>query len=295
MKNIFRIIVIVLAAVTISTTTQAQVSVGLSINIAPPAIPVYAQPPCPVDGYLWTPGYWAYGVDGYYWVPGVWIAPPRMGYLWTPGYWAFIGGFYRWHVGYWGLHIGYYGGINYGFGYGGVGFVGGMWQGNVFRYNTAVVNVNTTVVRNTYINKTVINNTTTINNNHYSFNGQGGVTASPNREEEAAMKEQHLPATATQFNHENTARNNKAQYFSANNGKPHSMAMDKIGGSHFNERGEQVMHNNRKMGEREIAPRSEGGRQKMAPYQPQQRKQEIRNSSKEYKEYNGTQKRRDRR
>ena len=29
-----------------------------------PRSPVYVQPACPVEGYLWTPGYWAYGDDG---------------------------------------------------------------------------------------------------------------------------------------------------------------------------------------------------------------------------------------
>ncbi len=69
----------------------AQMSVGISIsaNIAPPPLPVYAQPPCPYDGFLWTPGYWGYGDMGYYWVPGVWVRPPHIGYLWTPCYWGF--------------------------------------------------------------------------------------------------------------------------------------------------------------------------------------------------------------
>jgi hypothetical protein len=65
--------------------SRAQVAVGISIRIGPPAIPVYVQPACPVEGYLWTPGYWAYADEGYYWVPGVWLAPPRVGVLWTPG------------------------------------------------------------------------------------------------------------------------------------------------------------------------------------------------------------------
>ena len=73
---------------------KAQIAVGVSIRVAPPAIPVYEQPPCPVEGYMWTPGYWAYGPAGYYWVQGVWIAPPRVGLLWTPGYWGWGGGVY---------------------------------------------------------------------------------------------------------------------------------------------------------------------------------------------------------
>src|SRR5579863_3551129 len=156
----------------IPTASFAQIAV--SIRIGPPALPVYAQPPCPADGYLWTPGYWAYGPVGYYWVPGVWVMPPRVGVLWTPGYWGFAGGLYGWHEGYWGPHVGFYGGINYGFGYGGVGFYGGRWDGDRFQYNTAVVNVNRTVVRNVYVDRTVINNTTIVNN-HASFNGEGGV------------------------------------------------------------------------------------------------------------------------
>src|SRR5580658_11166327 len=92
--------------------------IAVSIRVGPPALPVYTQPPCPTDGYLWTPGYWAYDeVDGYYWVPGVWVRPAQPGYLWTPGYWGFAGGIYGWHGGYWGSHIGFYGGVNYGYGY----------------------------------------------------------------------------------------------------------------------------------------------------------------------------------
>ena len=48
---------------------------------------------------------------------------------------------YAFHEGYWGPHVGFYGGVNYGFGYGGVGFVGGRWDGGYFAYNTAVLNV----------------------------------------------------------------------------------------------------------------------------------------------------------
>ena len=96
----------------IPSTSHAQVAVA--ITVAPPALPVYEQPPCPTEGFLWTPGYWAHGPDGYFWTPGVWVAPPHPGLLWTPGYWGFVGGVYSWRAGYWGPHVGYYGGINYG-------------------------------------------------------------------------------------------------------------------------------------------------------------------------------------
>src|SRR5262245_63654558 len=107
-------------------TAVAQIGIGISVHLAPPPLPIYDQPPMPAVGYLWTPGYWAYGESDYYWVPGVWVRPPRPSLLWTPPYWGFVGGVYRFNAGYWGPHVGFYGGINYGFGYGGVGFAGGF-------------------------------------------------------------------------------------------------------------------------------------------------------------------------
>jgi hypothetical protein len=74
----------------------------VSITIAPPVLPVYVQPAIPGPGYIWTPGYWAYGDAGYYWVPGTWVLPPAVGVLWTPGYWGWHDGIYGWNAGYWG-------------------------------------------------------------------------------------------------------------------------------------------------------------------------------------------------
>jgi hypothetical protein len=213
----------------------AQIAIGVSLRIGPPALPVYAQPPVPVEGYIWTPGYWAYGDLGYYWVPGVWVAPPRPGVLWTPGYWGFGGGLYGWHAGYWGPHVGFYGGINYGFGYGGVGFGGGMWQGGAFRYNTAVTNVNNSVVRNVYVNKTVINNTTVVNRT--SFNGEGGIAAQPNRDEQAAMHEDHVQPTSNQISHEQAQSHDRNQLAAMNHGTPGTAAMDSVNGRRFNQQG----------------------------------------------------------
>ena len=68
--------------------------VEFSANIAPPELPVYEQPVCPVAGYMWTPGYWGWGGGGYYWVPGVWVAPPTVGLLWTPPWWGWNNGAY---------------------------------------------------------------------------------------------------------------------------------------------------------------------------------------------------------
>jgi hypothetical protein len=198
--------------------TPAQISVGIAVHIGPPALPVYEQPICPGAGYIWTPGYWAYGPDGYYWVPGTWVIAP-VGMLWTPGYWGWGGGAYAWHAGYWGPHVGFYGGINYGFGYGGVGFVGGRWNGRVLVYNTAVTHVDTTVIHNTYVDRTVIVNNTTVNS--VSFNGgEGGVVARPNAGERMAMNEHHTPPMDAQVQHEHQASTNRAFLASENHGHP---------------------------------------------------------------------------
>ena len=124
-----------LAGALLMAPQAAQARVFVSVGIAPPAIPVYAQPDCPGDGYIWTPGYWAYTDDGYQWVEGAWVLAPYTGALWTPGYWGYNDGAYLWNAGYWGTSIGYYGGINYGFGYFGVGFYGGYWNHGAFFYN----------------------------------------------------------------------------------------------------------------------------------------------------------------
>jgi hypothetical protein len=197
------------------------VDANVSASTAPPDMPDYQQPECPVDGYLWQPGYWAFSPasGGYYWVPGIWSAPPNPGLLWTPPYWGFLNGVYAFNVGYWGATVGFYGGVYYGFGYGGHGFVGGNWDGGHFRYNTAVVRVNTTVIHNTYVDNTVIVNRTTINNT--SFNGgPHGINARPSPEEMRAAKETHVPPTADQIRNQKVARNDKTQYAAANGGHP---------------------------------------------------------------------------
>lgn len=189
--------------------------VFISVNIAPPALPVYVQPPCPGDGYIWTPGYWAYGPAGYYWVPGTWVVAPEPGLLWTPGYWAWGGGAYIWHAGYWGPHVGFYGGINYGFGYTGVGYVGGYWQGGHFFYNRYVNHITITNVH--VYNRVVVNEHVT----RVSFNGgRGGIMARPSREEERFDHERHFEATRMQMDHEHGARDNREFLASVNHGRP---------------------------------------------------------------------------
>jgi hypothetical protein len=211
---ILGVLMLTVSVLSLSTTSSAQIGIGISVHIGPPALPVYAQPICPGAGYLWTPGYWAWNEDGgYYWVPGTWVVGP-VGMLWTPGYWGFAGGAYGWHGGYWGPHVGFYGGINYGFGYGGVGFAGGEWRGGAFFYNRAVMNVNVHSVTNVYSRTVVVNNT------HVAFNGPGGIEARPSAQEEAYGREHHTEALATQREHEHAASQNRQLFASENHGRP---------------------------------------------------------------------------
>ncbi|MEO8998884.1 MAG: hypothetical protein ABI227_13260 [Rhodanobacter sp.] len=201
------------------------VGVGINIGIAPPALPIYAQPPLPAPGYLWTPGFWAYGDAGYYWVPGVWIRPPIVGVLWTPGYWGYLNGYYRWNGGYWGPRVGFYGGVNYGYGYGGIGFVGGRWSGGDFAYNRAVSNFGSVRVTNVYNNTTIVRQNTIINRTNVSYNGgTGGIQSQPSAEQARFASERRLPPTANQEAQRRVAGLDRGQLASVNHGHPAILA-----------------------------------------------------------------------
>jgi WXXGXW repeat (2 copies) len=204
------------AMLAVPMAAPAQVSVGVAIHVGPPPLPVYVQPVCPGPNYIWIPGYWAWGPDGYYWIPGTWVLAPYVDALWTPGYWAWETGGYIWHPGYWGPHVGFYGGIDYGFGYFGVGYVGGAWRNGFFAYNTAVTNVNVAVVHHTY--REVVRRRPV--NHRISYNGGGGIHAQPSREEMAYAHERHTPATAVQRQHAEAASRDHALLSSVNHGRP---------------------------------------------------------------------------
>src|SRR5208337_187903 len=188
----------------LSAASFAQI--GISVAFGPPALPIYEQPICPGDGYIWTPGYWAWDGNNYYWVDGTWVESPEVGFLWTPGYWGWGCNAFLFHEGYWGPHVGYYGGINYGYGYAGRGYEGGRWENNHFYYNTSVNRINNENIHNTY--NTRVENTS---GSRVSYNGgNGGVNARPSAQEDTYDKERHTGPIAAQNQHMQQARSNPA-------------------------------------------------------------------------------------
>jgi hypothetical protein len=123
---------------------------SVSTAAPPPPLPEEQQPTLPEDGDLWTPGYWYWRNPGYIWIPGAWVRPPQVGVLWTPPYWSSAGAVFVFHPGHWGGTVGYYGGVNYGYGYSGNGYNGGHWIGNSFAYNSAINRVNPSLVGHAY-------------------------------------------------------------------------------------------------------------------------------------------------
>ena len=208
--------------------TPSHAEVFISVGYAPPPLLVYQQPLCPGPGMIWTPGYWAYGPDGYYWVPGAWVPAPFVGALWTPGYWGWSSGLYYWHPGYWGRNVGYYGGINYGFGYFGIGFVGGRWHNGFFNYNTAVWRVNRRFVRHTYYDRNDWGRHYVDRHSRVAFNGgPGGIRHFPNRRERDFEHEQRFQRTSIQERHIQSAMRDRNAYFNRNHGRPNRVVSER--------------------------------------------------------------------
>ncbi len=229
MRNFRTLLILLLIALAFplsSRPSMAQVSIGFSIRVGPPALPVYAQPMCPGPGYLWTPGYWAWGPEGYYWVPGTWVLAPQPGFLWTPGYWGWNAGIYLWHPGYWGPHVGFYGGVNYGFGYTGVGYSGGYWRHGAFFYNRSVNRISMANIHNVY-NRAVINHATF---NRASYNGgPGGIAMRPTAAQMSYQRERHFAPTQAQQQQARIAQNTPALRASVNRGRPAIAATARAG------------------------------------------------------------------
>jgi hypothetical protein len=209
-----------LALLVILPFHPAKAQVFISVRFGPPALPIYEQPPCPQEGYIWVPGYWAWDPDvyDYYWVPGTWVLAPQPGYLWTPPWWGWDNGAYFFHEGYWATEVGFYGGIYYGFGYFGHGFEGGRWDHDRFFYNRSVTNINVVNIRNVY-NTTVVNNMTVVNRVSYN-GGEGGIRERPTEREQAVLEQRHFPPVTAQTQHVQMARSNLQLRASTNQGRP---------------------------------------------------------------------------
>ena len=163
------------------SAAQAQETVGISVDVEPPPLPVYDQPPIPVPGYLLVPGYWAW--DGYCRRSLSCCGRPDIG----AGATASI----SLTTGYWEPQIGFYGGVAYGLGYTGDGYEGGYWRNGAFFCNQSVNNISNVSITNVYNKTIVVNNTSNVSYN----GGTGGTTAKPTPEQLAAEKERHAEQT----------------------------------------------------------------------------------------------------
>lgn len=211
-------------ALMLGVPAASHAGIFFSVSFGPPALPIYAQPICPGPGYIWTPGYWAYGDAGYFWVPGTWVFAPFQGALWTPGYWGWGGSAYLWHAGYWGTSVGFYGGINYGYGYGGYGYDGGYWNRGNFYYNRAASNIRSGNFRYVY-DRAVVNR-----GNRISYNGgAGGLTYRANAAQENAYRSRRQEALPAQLSHREEASRNRAMFANVNRGAPSIAATERPG------------------------------------------------------------------
>jgi hypothetical protein len=190
------------------------------VIVVPPPLPSYEQPTIPAEGYLWVPGYWAWRKsvpDDYFWVPGTWVHPPQPGLLWTPPYWSRVDGGYAFHGGYWATEVGFYGGIDYGFGYSGDGYQGGRWENGAFLYNRSVNNLGSLRIANVYDQAVNADN----DDVRVSFNGgRRGTAARPTQYQQTQANSRHVGATAEQQKHFEFAAMDRSLYSKLTNGEP---------------------------------------------------------------------------
>ncbi|HEX5413518.1 MAG TPA: YXWGXW repeat-containing protein [Terriglobia bacterium] len=252
-------LLLMLAMAAAPAPSFARMSVGIFVNFGPPALPVYVQPPCPGPGYMWTPGYWAWDpASGYYWVPGTWVTAPFVGALWTPGYWGFSGGGYRWYPGYWGLSVGFYGGINYGFGYTGHGYYGGRWRSGHYYYNREVNHITNVHITNVYNQRVIVNQ----RGPRVSYNGgRGGINAHPTREQLAAEHGRRFGPVGEQMRQQQFARSDRMQRATVNHGRPGVAATPRAGEFH----GRDAVHAERAGAPYHQPSQTAGGRKSSGP------------------------------
>jgi WXXGXW repeat (2 copies) len=199
-------------------TLSARTTIGVTVSFGPPALPYYVQPPCPAPCYVWTPGYWAWDPAlGYFSVPGTWVRSPFIGALWTPGYWDYDDGVYVWYAGYWGPAVGYYGGIDYGYGYTGEGYQGGYWNHGTFYYNRTVNTITTLNITNVY-GQSVDEH---FRDRHISYHGgPGGTRGGPTPAQFSAARQRRSTAVSAQQHQILLAKANPVERASVNHGRP---------------------------------------------------------------------------
>lgn len=196
--------------------------------VAPPPLPSYAQPAIPEEGYLWMPGFWAWRGDvrDYYWVPGTWVKPPRTGLLWTPPYWSSDDSRYAFHAGYWAEAVGFYGGIDYGYGYPGNGYQGGRWENDTFSYNRAANNFGSIDIAHAY-DQAISSNGGVV---RASFNsGSRGTNAQPTQDQQRPARDKHVAPTAEQLRQFEIAAKDRSLYSKLNGGEPGIAATARVG------------------------------------------------------------------
>jgi len=141
----------------------------------PPPLPDYSQLKLPGTIITGRPAYWSYASGGYYWVPGAWVMVPWVNALWTPRTGATMAAATAGTEVIGDRTFGFYGGIDYGFGYTGRGITAAYWNHGTLNYNRAVTNVNVSVTMSTTI--PVPNSGS---RNRISYNGgRGGINARP--------------------------------------------------------------------------------------------------------------------
>jgi hypothetical protein len=131
-----------------------------------------------------------------------------------------------WYPGYWGTAVGYYGGINYGYGYNGYGYYGGYWRGERFFYNRDVNRITNIRITNVYSQRVVERSRF----GHVSYyGGPGGTDIRPTSNQLAAGRERRFGAINQQLEQERFARSNPAQRARENRGRPEIAATPRPG------------------------------------------------------------------
>ncbi|HEY0799187.1 MAG TPA: hypothetical protein VGD50_08550 [Candidatus Baltobacteraceae bacterium] len=111
--------------------------------------------------------------------------------------------------------------MNYGFGYFGVGYVGGEWAGDTFRYNSAVTRVDERRIHSYYVDRSVVSSRYVRTRTRISYDGGAhGLHLRPTGGELVAAHEHHIGLTSVQAQHVRLAAHDHTLRASVNHGRP---------------------------------------------------------------------------